>query len=105
MAKKLTKDEPKTEEQVNEPVVDETTETQVDEAPTENIVTTENEYADEEEQDYQDRRELTAGDRAKIVKEFNGPEASVSAIAAHYDITPQEVFAIVDEHNKVKAEE
>jgi len=50
------------------------------------------------------RRELTDEDKSNIVSEFNQPGASVANIAAKYDLSGEEVFNIVDEHNVAKAE-
>ena len=58
--------------------------------------------APEEVQD-EDRarlRDLDSNDRNNIVKEFNASGANVAEIADKYDVSPAEVFAIVDEYNE-----
>lgn len=63
------------------------------------INTTDSEYADELPP-VRTSGPLTDEHKTAIVDEFNGPNASVAAIAGRYDVTPEQVFAIVDEANK-----
>lgn len=86
-------------EKLESPVEEEVTAPDVPEAEADEA---ENE---DEESDQVRTRALTDKDRMNIYKEFNGPEANVAAIADRYEITPEEVTAIVDEQNGVGSED
>lgn len=91
-------------EPADEPEAPEEPENPEPEEPASNIMTTENEFGDEDLPPVRER-ELSEKDKKQIIKMFNAPNASVQAIADHFSVEPEAVFAVVDAHNNGGSED